>query len=119
MPSLCCSAEHEVLPVTEGHRITLTYNLRAVHKQQWPAPVVSKSGKEDDARSGPNNGQAKQEGAAGSSGSSGSWMTHGDVSASAELAAELRRLMADKDWHSNGEKHCNFCKLSSSDSLSG
>jgi hypothetical protein len=101
MPPPCCPAEHEVLPVTEGHRITLTYNLRAVHKQQWPAPYTEPGAEADaDNKQGTNNDQAEQEGAAGSS---GSWMTHGDVSASAELAAELRRLMADKDWHSEGE----------------
>jgi hypothetical protein len=31
-----CPAEHEVLPVSEGHRVTLTYNLRALRKPAEP-----------------------------------------------------------------------------------
>jgi fructose-1,6-bisphosphatase/inositol monophosphatase family enzyme len=31
------------------------------------------------------------------------WMTAADVSASAELAAELQAAMADKTWHPEGE----------------
>jgi hypothetical protein len=38
-------------------------------------------------------------------------MTAGDVLASAELAAELRGLLADKDWHSNGEQYCTAVRL--------
>lgn len=93
--------------MTEGHRITLTYNLRAVHKQQWPATFVepgAESAEDSKTDSGTNADQSEQQGAAGNS---GSWMTNGDVSASAELAAELRRLMADKEWHNKGEQHCN------------
>uniref|UniRef100_A0A383VSD5 Fe2OG dioxygenase domain-containing protein n=1 Tax=Tetradesmus obliquus TaxID=3088 RepID=A0A383VSD5_TETOB len=53
-------------------------------------------------------GQPDQKGAVSSSSSSsssnGSWMTPADVSASAELVAEVRRLLADKDWHGSGER---------------
>lgn len=97
--SPAASAEHEVLPVTEGHRITLTYNLRAVHKQQWPAPSTQpkKDEKGNKAGSGTTNVQ------------SGDWMTPGDMSASAELWAELKMLLGDREWHNKGEALDSTC----------
>ncbi|WIA37493.1 hypothetical protein OEZ86_014407 [Tetradesmus obliquus] len=99
--------EHEVLPVTEGHRMTLTYNLRAVQKQQWPAPFTEpgvKTSSNNLKGPGAEAGQPDQKVAVSSSSSNGSWMTPADVSASAELAAEVRRLLADKDWHGSCER---------------
>jgi hypothetical protein len=52
---------------------------------------------------GTSEGQSYKQG--GAPGNSTGWLTPVDVSASAELAAEIRRLMADKDWHSNGEQY--------------
>lgn len=78
--------EHEVLPVTEGHRMTLTYNLRAVQKQQWPAPFTEpgvKTSSNNLKGPGTEAGQPDQKVAVFSSSSNGSWMTPADVSASA------------------------------------
>jgi hypothetical protein len=60
-----------------------------VGKQYWPAPFAKPAAK-----------PAEEEDAV----SSADWLTPGDVSASSELVAEIRRLLADKDWHSNGEQ---------------
>lgn len=103
---LLSPAEHEVLPVTEGYRITLTYNLRAVQKQPWPAPFTEPAAKaaseghpEGEGEAAPSaNGQPADNG----TGSSREWMTPGDVSSSAELAADLQGLLADEEWHAQG-----------------
>jgi hypothetical protein len=113
--ALLCPAEHEVLPVSEGHRVTLTYNLRALHKQAEPAVTAhmtpqdaTKLAAVEQMVAADNVARPK----AGSSdmSSSGSdnttWMTAADVSASAELAAELQAAMADKTWHPEGEGLC-------------
>jgi hypothetical protein len=90
--------------VTEGHRITLTYNLRAVHKQQWPAPFADAAAQSEQDNAEESCVSIEMSAQASAAGSSGSWLTPGDVSASAELAAELKRLVADNDWHPKGEQ---------------
>ena len=95
--------EHEVLPVTEGHRITLTYNLRAVEAQ----PVAATGEEEQMLLTQGGEGEVGRLASAAaklSSNSSEPWMTEADVSASAELAAQLKTLMADPSWHKEGER---------------
>jgi hypothetical protein len=110
-----CPVEHEVLPVSEGHRVTLTYNLRALHKQA--APMTAHMTPQDatklaaveqtvatDMAADPQDRSSSSSSRTPSSGSGNTaWMTAADVSASAELAAELQAAMADKTWHPGGE----------------
>jgi len=96
--------EHEVLPVTEGHRITLTYNLRAPQNPDGAVePDALDFGLTDDEEpSGlPTEppGKTQPEDNVVSS----SWMTAADVSASTALTAQLKQLLADKAWHTQGE----------------
>jgi hypothetical protein len=107
-----CPAEHEVLPVSEGHRVTLTYNLRALHKtaevmaarKRRKAAVNLAAVEQTVAAENAADSQDSSSSHTSSSGSgSSTWMTAADVSASAELAAELQAAMADKTWHPEGE----------------
>jgi hypothetical protein len=97
-----CPAEHEVLPVSEGHRVTLTYNLRALHKTKAELLTAGMTSQDATELAAVEQTVASDNAAEAQDGST-AWMTAADVSASAELAAELQAAMADKTWHPEGE----------------
>jgi hypothetical protein len=107
-------SEHEVLPVTDGYRITLTYNLRAVgHSSSGSSGKGSNQSAEsaEDAQdtaaaaatavAEPSNktDSGSSKGAAGGSAADGSWMTSADVASSRRLVDTVQALLSNKDWH--------------------
>jgi hypothetical protein len=132
-------SEHEVLPVTDGYRITLTYNLRAVghsssgRGSQGPSSVVhlyygsnaepllaaqaaqdtaatpaaaaAAAAAVDEPSNKTDSGSSK--GVAGGSAVEDSWMTSADVASSRRLVDTVQALLANKDWHPEGDTMSN------------
>jgi hypothetical protein len=114
-------SEHEVLPVTDGYRITLTYNLRAVgrssgynsdtasalnltaaeaeDKDTAPGEAVDIAADSSDDDS---NEEALPPVAARAIPGDASWLTAADVASSAGLVRHIKKLLADERWHPEG-----------------
>lgn len=89
MCALC--SEHEVLPVSSGYRITLTYHLRTV-----PQEVNSSTSKPAD------DGTDREATATADAHADGGWMTSADIKSSRELLHKVTELMRDPAWHTEG-----------------
>jgi hypothetical protein len=90
--------EHEVMPVTEGYRVTLTYNLRAVSVASSASGAAAAKLPEPSRPSTASIAAA----AAGGAAVDTSWLTTADVASSAGLVAQLKQLLADERWHPEG-----------------
>jgi hypothetical protein len=91
-------SEHEVLPVTDGYRITLTYNLRAVGYNSGGnslaaslTPALSIAARHS---VGENTAVIPL--------CDYSWLSAADVASSAGLVGHLKKLLADERWHPEG-----------------
>lgn len=95
--------------MSEGHRVTLTYNLRALSEtatglEPGQRLLDRKLATAEQKLAQENGVRLHESSNRGDTSSSGKgWVTAADVSASAELAAELKTLLADKTWHGEGE----------------
>ncbi|KAF6252747.1 hypothetical protein COO60DRAFT_1463541 [Scenedesmus sp. NREL 46B-D3] len=124
--AFCSDSEHEVLPVTDGYRITLTYSLRAVgldstndaSSPRWgcssdsPAaagPDAAAQAQEEvpvsaaaaDAAEPKIRRRSKQKKAA--TAADISWLTPADVASSLELTQTVQALLANKEWYPEGK----------------